>query len=142
MRYISQSVTTLVASLALALSAQSASAQEQDEATEDEVIDEIRVFGDRVTGDPAFGYSMDIETLDRIPGTQDDPIKAIITLPGVLTNNDFDTGVALRGTRPDDNRYYLDFLPTGSKLLDDEIRWDEGIGPLFRGLESLPVRFG
>lgn len=113
MRYNSQSVTTLVASLALALSAQSASAQEQDEATEDEVIDEIRVFGDRVTGDPAFGYSMDIETLDRIPGTQDDPIKAIITLPGVLTNNDFDTGVALRGTRPDDNRYYLDFLPTG-----------------------------
>jgi hypothetical protein len=36
-----------------------------------------------------------------------------VTLPGVLTNNDFDTGVALRGTRPDDNRYYLDFLPTG-----------------------------
>ena len=106
-------VTLVIASLVLALSDQTVSAQEQDDAPEDEVIDEIRVFGDRVAGDPPFGFAMDIETLDRIPGTQDDPIKAIITLPGVLTNNDFDTGVALRGTRPEDNRYFLDFLPTG-----------------------------
>ena len=105
-------VMLLIAGLMQVLPDQS-TAQDHDEAPEDEVIDEIRVFGDRVAGDPPFGFAMDIETLDRIPGTQDDPIKAIVTLPGVLTNNDFDTGVALRGTRPDDNRYYLDFLPTG-----------------------------
>jgi TonB dependent receptor-like, beta-barrel len=106
-------VTLAITSLVLALSLQTVSAQEPESAPDDEVIDEIRVFGDRVTGDPPFGFSMDVETLERIPGTQDDPIKAIITLPGVLTNNDFDTGVALRGTRPEDNRYFLDFLPTG-----------------------------
>ena len=106
-------VTSVIVSLMLPLSAQLVLAQEEEELPDDEAIDEIRVFGDRVAGDPPFGFTMDVETLDRIPGTQDDPIKAIITLPGVLTNNDFDTGVALRGTRPDDNRYYLDFLPTG-----------------------------
>jgi cytochrome P450 len=36
----------------------------------------------------------------------------------------------------------LDFLPRGSALLDDEISWSESMGPLFRNLESLPVRFG
>jgi hypothetical protein len=35
----------------------------------------------------------------------------------------------------------LDFMPPGSRLLDDEIRWQETIGPLFRSLESFPVEF-
>jgi unspecific monooxygenase len=35
----------------------------------------------------------------------------------------------------------LDFLPPGARLLDDQIRWGESIGPLFRRLESLPVAF-
>ena len=36
----------------------------------------------------------------------------------------------------------LDFVPPGSRLLDDQIEWSEGpLGPLFRGLESLPVEF-
>lgn len=88
-------------------------AQDEDSSPDDEVIDEITVLGERVTGDPPLGFALDEEALARMPGTQNDPIRAVVTLPGVLTNNDFDTGVALRGTRPDDNRYYLDFLPTG-----------------------------
>ena len=88
-------------------------AQEEDSSPDDEVIDEITVLGERVAGDPPLGFALDEEALARMPGTQNDPIRAVVTLPGVLTNNDFDTGVALRGTRPDDNRYYLDFLPTG-----------------------------
>ncbi len=35
----------------------------------------------------------------------------------------------------------LDFMPSGSRLLEDEIKWNETIGPLFRGLESFPVEF-
>ena len=92
---------------------QSMAEQEEKSSTDDEVIDEVTVLGDRIVGDPPFGFTLDEEALARMPGTQDDAIKAVVTLPGVLTNNDFDTGVALRGTRPDDNRYYLDFLPTG-----------------------------
>src|SRR5210317_1362854 len=100
-------------SLLTALSMQAMAERGEESSTDDEVIDEVTVLGDRIVGDPPFGFTLDEEALARMPGTQDDAIKAVVTLPGVLTNNDFDTGVALRGTRPDDNRYYLDFLPTG-----------------------------
>ena len=99
--------------LSAVLSSEAVATQEEPHPPSDEVIDEVTVLGDRIVGDPPFGFTLDEEALARMPGTQDDPIKAIVTLPGVLTNNDFDTGVALRGTRPEDNRYYLDFLPTG-----------------------------
>ena len=99
----------LVASLPCAALAE----QDEQRTPDDEVIDEVTVLGDRIAEDPPFGFVLDEEALARMPGTQDDPIKAVVTLPGVLTNNDFATGVALRGTRPADNRYYLDFLPTG-----------------------------
>ena len=105
--------TGLAVLLSATLFAESSGAQEEDESPDDEVIDEVTVFGDRIAKDPPFGFTLDQEALARMPGTQDDPIKAVVTLPGVLTNSDFDTGVALRGTRPEDNRYYLDFLPTG-----------------------------
>jgi hypothetical protein len=101
------------AALIALLSSEAVAAKEEDRPSDNEIIDEVTVLGDRIVGDPPFGFTLDQEALARMPGTQDDPIKAIVTLPGVLTNNDFDTGVALRGTRPDDNRYYLDFLPTG-----------------------------
>ena len=103
----------LAVMLLLCLPSEPIAAQESDESPDDEVIDEVTVLGDRIAGDPAFGFTLDEKALARMAGTQDDPIKAVVTLPGVLTNNDFDTGVALRGTRPGDNRYYLDFLPTG-----------------------------
>ena len=35
----------------------------------------------------------------------------------------------------------LDFMPPGSRLLDDQIKWVETIGPLFRNLQSFPVKF-
>ncbi len=99
----------LAVMLLLSLPSEPTVAQEE-QTSDDEVIDEVTVLGDRIAGDPPFGFTLDGEALSRMPGTQDDPIKAIVTLPGVLTNSDFDTGVALRGTRPSDNRYYLDFL--------------------------------
>jgi hypothetical protein len=89
------------------------SQQDETSSQNDEIIEEVTVLGDRIAGDPPLGFTLDEEALSRMPGTQDDAIKAVVTLPGVLTNSDFDTGVALRGTRPSDNRYYLDFLPTG-----------------------------
>lgn len=88
-------------------------AQQDSQDTDDEPLDEVTVFGERIPDDPPFGFSLGEDELAGLPGTQNDPVKAIITLPGVLTNDDFDTGVALRGTRPADNRYYMDFLPTG-----------------------------
>lgn len=105
--------TSLAIMLMASLPGTGFAAADEDVSPDDEAIDEITVLGDRIAGDPPLGFALDEQALGRMPGTQDDPIKAVITLPGVLTNNDFDTGVALRGTRPEDNRYYLDFLPTG-----------------------------
>jgi hypothetical protein len=91
----------------------SAATAEGDAVPADEAVEEITVFGERLPEKSPFGFTLEAEELSDMPGTQNDPIKAVIALPGVLTNDDFDTGVALRGTRPNDNRYYLDFLPTG-----------------------------
>jgi len=111
-RYIGTSAG-LAVMLLVSLPSEPIAAQEADQSPDEDVIDEITVLGDRIAADPPFGFTLDPNALERMPGTQDDPIRAVVTLPGVLTNSDFDTGVALRGTRPGDNRYYLDFLPTG-----------------------------
>lgn len=90
-----------------------AAAADGDAVPAEEGMEEITVFGERLPEKSPFGFTLEAEELSGMPGVQNDPIKAVIALPGVLTNDDFDTGVALRGTRPNDNRYYLDFLPTG-----------------------------
>ena len=90
-------------------------AADGDAAPADDAIDEVTVFGERLPEKSPFGFTLEAEDLTNMAGIQNDPIKAVVALPGVLTNDDFDTGVALRGTRPNDNRYYLDFLPTGDQ---------------------------
>ena len=136
----------LIVTLIVTLSGEVTVAQDTDNAEDDDAIDEVTVLGERIVGDPPFGFTLDVEALSQMPGTQDDPIKAIATLPGVLTNNDFDTGVALRGTRPEDNRYYLDFLPTGYlfhitglSVVDGDMvarlqLLSAGFGPAYQGL--------
>ncbi|MEX2497166.1 MAG: TonB-dependent receptor [Woeseia sp.] len=103
---------TLPAALLLACLPYGAAA-DGDAPPAEEAIDEVTVFGERLPEKSPFGFTLEAEELTNMPGTQNDPIKAVVALPGVLTNDDFDTGVALRGTRPNENRYYMDFLPTG-----------------------------
>lgn len=51
--------------------------------------------------------------LARIPGTGGDPMRAIQSLPGVAAVDDASSEPAVRGARPSDNAYYVDFLPVG-----------------------------
>ena len=60
-----------------------------------------------------LAIEMDAETLAGIPGVNDDPLSALVTLPGVAVNNDFEGGTAIRGTRPVDNAYRVDFMRVG-----------------------------
>ncbi len=53
------------------------------------------------------------EELARVPGSGGDPVRALHALPGVAAGNDVSGAPAIRGSRPGDNRYYLDFLPVG-----------------------------
>ncbi len=51
------------------------------------------------------------EELVKVPGSANDALRALETLPGVTTADDF-TGVPLvRGGGPNDNLYYLDRIP-------------------------------
>ena len=57
------------------------------------------------------------KVLEQVPGTGGDPLKAITKLPGVTTASSMGTdggggfGPAIRGSSPEDNRYYIDNLP-------------------------------
>ena len=85
---------------------------ETEAATEQE-IEEMVVIGRVETSHEPIGVYMDAETLAGIPGIHDDPLHAIGTLPGVAVTNDFEGGFAVRGTRPVDNTYRVDFLGVG-----------------------------
>jgi TonB dependent receptor/TonB-dependent Receptor Plug Domain len=51
--------------------------------------------------------------LARVPGSGGDPMKAIQSLPGVASADDSSSEPAVRGARPSDNQYLVDFLPVG-----------------------------
>ena len=51
--------------------------------------------------------------LASIPGTAGDPLRAIQALPGITTSGDTNSNPAIRGSGPEDNAYYVDFMPVG-----------------------------
>ena len=75
--------------------------------------EELLIVGARIRNQDSVGIHMDAEALKGIPGVNDDPLSALPTLPGVAVNNDFEGGAAIRGTRPVDNSYRVDFLDVG-----------------------------
>ncbi len=89
--------------------AEDTSVVEPDEKAPEEVL----IVGARIRNQDSVGIHMDAEALKGIPGVNDDPLSALPTLPGVAVNNDFEGGAAIRGTRPVDNSYRVDFLDVG-----------------------------
>jgi outer membrane receptor protein involved in Fe transport len=66
--------------------------------------------------------------LMRVPGSGNDPLRAIEALPGVTFTTGRRAEPAVRGSSPDDNRYIIDFMPVrnifhfdGSSLLNDNV---------------------
>lgn len=51
--------------------------------------------------------------LRQVAGSAGDPMKSLQALPGVAVGNDASSEPAVRGSRPSDNAYYVDFLPVG-----------------------------
>ncbi len=72
----------------------------------------IQIQGQRLRN-AAGKLTLNREELARIPGSSGDPMKAVQTLPGVATVDDSSAAPAVRGARPQDNLYYVDFLPVG-----------------------------
>lgn len=62
---------------------------------------------------PPLGYSMGGRSAAAVPGGGGDPLRALQTLPGVVSNDDSNAAPAVRGSRPEDNFYFVDFMPSG-----------------------------
>ena len=63
-----------------------------------------------------------------VPGAGNDPLRALESLPGVVFGPGRQAAPAIRGSSPQENTYYLDFLPVGylfhvdgSSILSDEL---------------------
>lgn len=62
---------------------------------------------------PAGRSVLSGDELRSVPGTGGDTMKALQSLPGVAVSDDSSSAPAVRGSRPNDNAYYVDFLPVG-----------------------------
>ncbi|MBC3872669.1 TonB-dependent receptor plug domain-containing protein [Undibacterium flavidum] len=94
----------------------SANAQQEAEATKKvsaEQTQKVEVHAAKPVQSTNEKISLTGEELFKMPGSGGDPLKALQTMPGMATNNDGDSGAAVRGARPSDNAYYVDFLPVG-----------------------------
>ncbi len=59
------------------------------------------------------GIALEMETLKTVPGSGGDPLRAIQSMPGIAVLDDGSAEPAVRGSRPEDNLYFVDFLPAG-----------------------------
>lgn len=80
------------------------------------------------------------ERLFRVPGAGLDPLNAVKVLPGVTTASDYSNAPAVRGSAPDDNAYYIDFIPArylfhdfGNSIFNEN---------LIRSFDLYPAAFG
>ncbi|MFM2406432.1 MAG: hypothetical protein RL223_4312 [Pseudomonadota bacterium] len=71
----------------------------------------VRGQGLRPTG--AGQRQVPVSELQQVPGGLGDPLKALQALPGITSTHDGSSQPAIRGSRPEDNRYAIDGLPAG-----------------------------
>ncbi len=72
-------------------------------------IDELIISGEKNA--PSTDIRPDTELLLNVAGAGFDPLAAILSLPGVTFASDYTSEPAVRGSAPDDNGYYVDFIP-------------------------------
>lgn len=77
-----------------------------------DATERVEIVGDRFR-EQAGKTSLGGAELARVPGAGGDPMRAIQTLPGVAALDDGSGEPAVRGSRPSDNAYVVDFLPVG-----------------------------
>ncbi len=114
-----------------------------------EELPSIQVQSDREAvespGDIPLGLSFSGRELAEVPGVGGDVLRAITALPGVAQNEEGSGEVAIRGSRPENNQYIVDFMPsgylfhfTGDSVIDPQLvkRFDfypAGFGATYQG---------
>ncbi len=106
-------------------------------------LPEVVVSTSKVPKTQVSHESMSKEELVEVPGTQEDVLKAVQTLPGVVTAGSLNGQLLVRGNGPNDNQYYVDNIPIGypyhfgivstldSNLVKDLDFYSGGYGPQF-----------
>ena len=97
--------------LSVIISTVSLAQSTQDTAVElEEII--VEAEGEPEAQKP-LGIGISGETLRTAPGSAGDPMRTLQTLPGLTFSNDEEALPAVRGSRPDDNYFLVDFAPVG-----------------------------
>lgn len=100
------------AGLSTQASAQTSSPPAQNPSSSAATLPVVEITGSRFL-EQAGKTNVTGRDLARVPGTGGDPLRAIQSLPGVAAIDDASSEPAVRGSRPQDNAYYVDFLPVG-----------------------------
>ncbi len=106
-------------------------------------LPEVVVSTDKVAKTQVSQESLSKQELTNVPGTQEDVLKALQALPGVITAGSLNGQLLVRGSGPDDNQYYVDNVPIDfpyhfgivstldSNLIKDIDFYAGGFGPQF-----------
>ncbi len=106
-------------------------------------LPEVVVSTDKIAKTQVSQESLTKQELTNVPGTQEDVLKALQALPGVITAGSLDGQLLVRGSGPDDNQYYVDNVPIAfpyhfgivstldSNLIKDIDFYSGGFGPQF-----------
>jgi hypothetical protein len=106
---LSQAAVLAALTIALLLSAQTGRAAEADAPSSASDIVVRPALEESAPG----RIRMTVEELRSVPGSLGDPLRGLQSLPGVAVANDGAIAPAIRGSRPEDNSYYVDGIPAG-----------------------------
>jgi len=76
-------------------------------------LPEVVVSTDKAPPTQTSHEALSKEELTEVPGTQEDVLKALQALPGIITAGSLDGQLLVRGSGPGDNQYYVDNIPIG-----------------------------
>ena len=84
-----------------------------------------------------------VDKLLKVPGSGNDPLRAISSLPGVTFGSGARAAPAVRGSSPKDNRYIIDFIPVGYIFHTDNssILNDNSIKDFSLDAAAFPARY-
>ncbi|HTC19257.1 MAG TPA: TonB-dependent receptor, partial [bacterium] len=106
-------------------------------------LPEVLVSTSKVPKTQVSHETLSKEELTEVPGTQEDILKALQALPGVITAGSLNGQLLVRGSGPFDNQYYVDNVPIAfpyhfgivstldSNLVKDIDFYSGGFGPQF-----------
>lgn len=112
-RLINKCLLIMALAISSATNANNAAQTDEADSSDKDIQGEVvKVIGSRNRA--ITEVDEDTKKLLKVPGIDGDPLSAVYSLPGVvIAGGDYGGEPAIRGSSPDDNAYYIDFMPAG-----------------------------